>query len=488
MSKIFISYRRDTFRDAIGLHGRLLARFGADQLFMDIDNIEPGEDFVEVINEKVGACEILVVVIGPDWVTCKDESGQRRLDNQDDFVRLEVAAALARKIRVIPVLVGGARLPKPDELGTELAPLCRRNAIALTEAGFRQDVNRLIESIEKAIKSSDLLVHKAPGARGSTLAPRTASGSKVAAAVPPKPTSKRTDAIALSGQSAPNTRTKEIKFGKERLLRGHAKPVKAVAFSPDSLILASAGGGSWLGGGDTAIRLWRVSDGRLLRELAGHKDTVTKIVFSPNGERLASNCSKAIHLWRTSDGKLLRTFTRTVAGCYSLAFSADGSRLVCWSGISPDDWYCDLWEVSNGKHLGAYSPKRLPKKADFRWEHLSPDGRTMALDEMIRIEEDAYWAIVVKRATGGATLLELKDKDGEGAIEWKFSSDGRFLVAGYMDFSIRLWRLTDGKRLAKIQLSALPNSVAFSPDGQWLAAGCEDKLARLWPILQSPSK
>ena len=434
---------------------------------MDIDNIQPGEDFVEVINEKVGACEILVVLIGPYWLTCKDESGQRRLDNPEDFVRLEVTAALQRKIRVVPVLIGGAKLPKPDELGTELAPLCRRNAIALSDAGFRQDLNRLIESLEKAIQGSGMAVHKPP--------------LKTTSALPPQPSRKGMGAVASSGQSAQKTKTEPLKFARERIFRGHGKPMKTVAFSPDSRILASAGGGSWWGGGDTAIRLWRVSDGRLLRELAGHQQTVNKILFSPDGERLASCCPGAIHLWRTSDGKRLRTLTGGEDdGGDSLAFSADGRRLLCW--IDEEPLRYNLWSVPDGKPLGSYSLRRLPQKADFRWERVSPDGRMVASDELITIEQDKYWAIVVKHGTARGAPLELKDKDGASATEWKFSADGRWLVAGYADSAIRLWSLAGGKRLAKIQLSTTANSVALSPDGQWLAAGCEDKLVRLWRL------
>ncbi|MGH9850698.1 MAG: toll/interleukin-1 receptor domain-containing protein [Blastocatellia bacterium] len=489
MSKIFISYRReDTAGYAISLHDRLADRFGADHIFIDIDSIEPGEDFVEVLNEKVGACEVLVALIGRDWLTCQDESGQRRLDNHDDFVRLEVAAALERKIRVIPVLVGGAKLPKPDQLCVELAPLCHRNAIALTDAGFRQDVNRLIESIEKAIKGSGISARKAPTSQDSTPAASAAPGSTRAGGVPSKPSRKRTGAGASSGQSAQKTKTEKFKFGKERIFRGHGKPVKTVAFSPDSQILASAGGGSWLGGGDTAIRLWRVSDGRQLRELTGHKDTVYNLAFSPDGKQLASCCSAAIHLWRTSEGKRLRTLEYSTGGCRSLAYSSDGSKLACWKDGEPDDQKSlyEIWSVSNGKFLDSYSRKRPPK--DFRWERVSPDGRMVASDELIRIEEYEYQAIVVKRVADGATLLELKDEDGSGATDWKFSTDGRLLAASYLNNAIRVWRLPDGERLTKIQLPGTPNSVAISPDGQWLAAGCEDKLVRVWPLSQSQSK
>lgn len=113
------------------------------------NQIEPGEDFVEAINRKVGACEIAIVLLGPDWLRMTDASGRRRLDDPEDFVRMEIVSALQRKIRVIPVLVGGARMPRKEDLPEPLAPLSRRNAIELSEARFHADVDRLIEAMEK---------------------------------------------------------------------------------------------------------------------------------------------------------------------------------------------------------------------------------------------------------------------------------------------------------------------------------------------------
>ena len=151
-AKIFINYRREDTRHAAGrLYDHLITRFGKDQVFMDIDQIEPGEDFVEVINRKVGTCDIAIVAIGPNWLRTTDASGKRRLDDPEDFVRMEIVAALQRKIRVIPVLVGGARMPRKQDLPEALAPLSRRNAIELTETRFHTDVNRLIEAIEKPL-------------------------------------------------------------------------------------------------------------------------------------------------------------------------------------------------------------------------------------------------------------------------------------------------------------------------------------------------
>jgi amino acid transporter len=149
-AKVFINYRRqDTALYAARLYDRLTARFGKDQVFIDIDQIGPGEDFVEVINRKVGTCDVAIVVIGPHWLSATDASGKRRLDNEEDFVRMEIVAALQRNISVIPVLVGGAQMPRKEDLPEALGPLYRRNAIEVSEIRFRADVNLLIEAIQR---------------------------------------------------------------------------------------------------------------------------------------------------------------------------------------------------------------------------------------------------------------------------------------------------------------------------------------------------
>jgi len=90
-------------------------------VFIDVASIEPGVDFAEVITRAVGSCDVLLAVIGPGWLTAPDEAGQRRLDDPDDLVRLEVEAALARDVRVIPVLVEDATMPRRKDLPEDLA-------------------------------------------------------------------------------------------------------------------------------------------------------------------------------------------------------------------------------------------------------------------------------------------------------------------------------------------------------------------------------
>jgi TIR domain len=150
--RIFISYRRDeTDFPASWLYERLVAHFGPDQVFKDVDSIELGDDFAEVIADAVGACDVLLVLIGAQWLAITDEAGRRRLENSDDFVRLEVEAALQRKVRIIPILVGTARMPHADQLPASLGKLVHRQALALDPNRFEADTRRLVRVVEKTL-------------------------------------------------------------------------------------------------------------------------------------------------------------------------------------------------------------------------------------------------------------------------------------------------------------------------------------------------
>lgn len=141
MAGIFISYRRDDASGHAGrLFDRLAGRFGRDHVFMDVTDIAPGEDFTHVIETSVGTADVLLAVIGPQWLSVADASGARRIDGPADLVRQEVAAAFQRKMRVIPVLVRGARMPRPEELPDVLKELARRQAVELTDSRWDSDL------------------------------------------------------------------------------------------------------------------------------------------------------------------------------------------------------------------------------------------------------------------------------------------------------------------------------------------------------------
>jgi TIR domain len=152
VGRVFISYRREETAYAAGwLFDRLVDRFGRGQIFKDVDSIQLGDDFVEVISTAVGSCDVLLALIGDQWLTIADEQGRARLDDPDDFVRLEIEAALTRNVRVIPILVEGARMPRADELPASLSKLIRRQALELSPSRFDFDTSRLLRVLDRAL-------------------------------------------------------------------------------------------------------------------------------------------------------------------------------------------------------------------------------------------------------------------------------------------------------------------------------------------------
>jgi type VI secretion system protein ImpC len=154
MKRIFISYRRDDTAPYAGrLHDNLTARYGKDQVFMDIDSIPPGADFVEVLNAKLILSDIMLVVIGKNWLLAKDENGNQRLNSPKDFVRLELSEAIRKNILIIPLLVGGASMPREEHLPSDIVSLARRQAIDISDHRFHVDIGKLVKFIEEEVKN-----------------------------------------------------------------------------------------------------------------------------------------------------------------------------------------------------------------------------------------------------------------------------------------------------------------------------------------------
>jgi hypothetical protein len=150
MPSIFLSYRRvDTSGHTGRLSDALEARFGADAVFHDIQSIEAGRRFDEVIDSALAQCRVFVPLIGDDWLRVTGPDGRRRLDDPEDLVRREVVAALRRGIPVIPVLLEGATMPAPASLPAELQSLSRHQAIEISDTRWDFDVQRLITAIER---------------------------------------------------------------------------------------------------------------------------------------------------------------------------------------------------------------------------------------------------------------------------------------------------------------------------------------------------
>jgi hypothetical protein len=153
INRIYISYRRtDTAAYAGRLFDHLSRHFGRGVVFMDIQGgIPPGQDFAQALNAALDTCDVALVLIGKHWATSTGPNDDLRLDDPNDWVRVETAAVLRRNILVIPVLVDGARLPDPASLPEELRPLCRRNVSELTDPRWSYDVGELVKDIEKIV-------------------------------------------------------------------------------------------------------------------------------------------------------------------------------------------------------------------------------------------------------------------------------------------------------------------------------------------------
>jgi ABC-type multidrug transport system ATPase subunit len=152
--KIFINYRRsDDPGFAHALFQQLKATFDARQLFMDVEGqLKPGDDYGAVLESKVTECDILLVIIGPRWLAAADEHGRRRLENADDWVRIEIISALDAGKTVVPVLVGGADVPREDDLPEPLKPLSRRQAVRIDVESFGSDAQRLARHLHTVTK------------------------------------------------------------------------------------------------------------------------------------------------------------------------------------------------------------------------------------------------------------------------------------------------------------------------------------------------
>jgi hypothetical protein len=151
---VFICYRREeTAFAARAIRDRVVQRLERENVFFDIDNIDLGVDWFNVLTERVAACDALVAVIGKNWVSSADAENHRRIDDPDDFVRIEIEAALKRNVRVIPVLVDGATMPRASELPESLKGLARRQGTEVSPGRFDADVEKLTRALASILET-----------------------------------------------------------------------------------------------------------------------------------------------------------------------------------------------------------------------------------------------------------------------------------------------------------------------------------------------
>jgi hypothetical protein len=237
MALIFISYRREDSAGYAGrLHESLERRLGEGEVFRDVDALEPGQDFVDAIAARLRDCGACLVLIGREWLEATDASQRRRLDGETDYVRVEVAAALARSdLLVVPVLVEGMLMPGPEQLPDSIRALARRHAVSLRDDTWDADVDRLVTAVRKALgrrpdPQTGPVARQAPSdrkARGS-LKWVAAAGLVVAALVG----SRLSDEERRSGEEGPSARVEGASTPPPREGSGAASvagPAQAIA-------------------------------------------------------------------------------------------------------------------------------------------------------------------------------------------------------------------------------------------------------------------
>jgi WD40 repeat protein len=251
-----------------------------------------------------------------------------------------------------------------------------------------------------------------------------------------------------------------------RLLRsfaGHTDAVTSVAFSPDGKTLAS-------GSNDTSVKLWDVAEGRLLHSFAGHTRDVTSVAFSPDGKTLASGSDDdSVKLWDVAEGRLLHSFADHTRAVTSVAFSPDGKTLASGSG----DTSVKLWDVTEGRLLRSFAGHTDAVTSVA----FSPDGKTLATgsgDTSVKL-----WDVAEGR------LLHSFAGHTDAVTSVAFSPDGKTLASGSGDDSVKLWGVAEGRLLHSFTgHTDAVTSVAFSPDGKTLASGSGDDSVKLWDVAE----
>ena len=246
-----MSYRRqETEYPAGWLFDRLTEHFRGAEVFKDIDSIEPGDDFVDVITRAVESCDVLLALIGDRWLTMTDAEGRRRIDDPDDYVRIEIEAALSRNVRVVPILVYGARMPRAHDLPGSLASLVRRQALELTATHFDADLTRLLKVLDKTLAEvRDRPMINEPAVAGAaatapaqqTRRPQTRQapqgGADVAQRTPQTPD------VALPGRTDTPAPPDEADRGLRRLGTAGRPSIPAIAAVAAAVIIAIIVGG-----------------------------------------------------------------------------------------------------------------------------------------------------------------------------------------------------------------------------------------------------
>ena len=518
MPKISISYRRADSEAMTGrIFDRLAAHYGREAIFRDIDNIPPGIDFRVHINEMLRKTNILLAVIGPNWLGAASGASDR-IQQESDAVRVEIETALRRRTPLIPVLIGSTTMPNSEQLPPSLKDFAFRNAVRVdTGQDFDYHMDRLIKSMDTMLgqpqKSPPSAETRMPGGVKADTGSRQAvtdpaqkrdTGSRAAlldtSGTAPSKSSKERAAITLpipqvsSETFWPADRQGQmvrlgiagaalvllaVVFGvflrgsgngQDRLLTltGHAGPVSTVAFSANGALVAA-------GSSDKSVLIWDAGSGSLLHTLTDEEEAANTIAFEPNGRRLVSGGRYGIITVRDIEtGKrllpLMRpemnyNFGQSLPPVLSLVVSADGTRVVAGNA----DATVKIWNADTGAIVHAL----IGHSDAVTAVAYSPDGKTIvsgSTDGTVRTWD----------ADSGQQLHVLKGQPGQQILAVAVSPDGRRIAAGGSGDAVVVWNTLDFQaHTLSTQLSAV-DALAFAHDGRRLAVGGSDSSIQMW--------
>jgi hypothetical protein len=516
MPTISISYRRADSEAMTGrIFDRLAAHYGREAIFRDIDNIPPGIDFRVHINDMLRKTNILLAVIGPNWLGARSGTSDR-IQEESDAVRVEIETALRRRTPLIPILIGTTTMPSTDQLPPSLKDFAFRNAVRVdTGQDFDYHMDRLIRSMDSMLS----VPQKSPPS-GETRTPgKTDTGSRQAATDPAgKPiTGSRAALLDVPG-SGKTSKERAITVpipeisaqtlwpadrqgqmvrlgiagvatlavlavifgfflrgsGSDQdhvvILPGHTGPVSTVAFSANGALIAG-------GSSDKSVIIWDAGNGSVLHTLTDEVESANAIGFLPNTRRLISGGRDGIITIRDIDtgqrlSPLMRpemsyNFGQSLPAVLSLAVSADGARVAAGNA----DQTVKIWNTATGAMV-----HMLPGHNDAVTAVVySPDGKTMvsgSIDGTVRT-----WDVDT-----GQQLRILRGKPGQQILAVAVSPDGKRIAAAGSGDTVTIWSTQDFQaRSVSTQLSAV-DALAFARDSRRLAVGGSDSSIQMWDI------